>query len=61
MKPIRTIAALTLTGCLLSSYAIRADVRTDEKPGPSYLHAMSEASRSPAAFLAEQVVRPFRA
>jgi hypothetical protein len=31
MKPIRTIAALTLTGCLLSSYSIRADVRADEK------------------------------
>jgi hypothetical protein len=31
MKPIRTIAALTLTGCLLSSYSLRADVRADEK------------------------------
>jgi hypothetical protein len=31
MKPIRTIAALTLTGCLLSSHSIRADVRADEK------------------------------
>jgi hypothetical protein len=31
MKPIRTIAALALSGCLLSSSAIRADVRADEK------------------------------
>ena len=31
MKPIRPIAALTLTACLLSSHAIRADVRADEK------------------------------
>ena len=31
MKPIRTIAALTLTVCLLSSYSLRADVRADEK------------------------------
>ena len=31
MKPFRTIAALTLTGCLLSSYSLRADVRADEK------------------------------
>jgi hypothetical protein len=31
MKSLRTIAALTLAGCLLSSYSIRADVRTDEK------------------------------
>jgi hypothetical protein len=31
MKPIRTIAALTLAACLLSSHAIRADVRADEK------------------------------
>jgi len=31
MKSIRTIAALALTGCLLSTYSLRADVRTDEK------------------------------
>jgi len=31
MKRIRTISMLTLTGLALSSYAIRADVRADEK------------------------------
>jgi hypothetical protein len=31
MKRFRTIAALTLSACLLSSYSVRADVRADEK------------------------------
>ena len=31
MKPVRTAAALTVCGLLLSSSAIRADVRSDEK------------------------------
>jgi hypothetical protein len=31
MRSIRSIAALTLAGCLLASYQVRADVRTDEK------------------------------
>jgi hypothetical protein len=31
MRSIRTIAAWTLSGCLLASYPARADVRTDEK------------------------------
>ena len=31
MRRIRTIAALTLTGFVLSSYSLRADVRADEK------------------------------
>ena len=31
MKPIRTIATLTLTVCLLASHSVRADVRADEK------------------------------
>jgi hypothetical protein len=31
MKRVRTLAALTLTGLVLSSYSIRADVRADQK------------------------------